>query len=123
MKKFTKILENQNNSRFYKTTAKITLLINTENEGEAGYLSDSILSSVKECQDYTIINIEETDEKLQEGYEEDFEGTHGEVLSSTWDAEFGDRKPDMTEKMEFYHNMRKVGIDGLEVFRFMETKI
>ena len=45
MKKFTKIVENLENSNFYKTSANIELIIKAENEGEAGYLSDSILSS------------------------------------------------------------------------------
>jgi hypothetical protein len=59
MKKFTKILENQNNERFYEVSVELKLLIKAENEGEAGYLSDSILGSIEDQSDYTILNIEE----------------------------------------------------------------
>ncbi len=38
---------------------------NTENEGEAGYISDSILGSIEEQSDYTILNIEEKDNNTE----------------------------------------------------------
>ena len=47
MKKFTKILENQNNEKFYEISVELKLLVKAENEGEAGYLSDSILGSIE----------------------------------------------------------------------------
>jgi hypothetical protein len=65
MKKFTKILENQNNERFYEISVELKLLVKAENEGEAGYLSDSILGSIKEQSDYTILNIEEKDNNTE----------------------------------------------------------
>ena len=65
MKKFTKILENQNNERFYEVSVELKLLIKAENEGEAGYLSDSILGSIEEQSDYTILNIEEKDNNTE----------------------------------------------------------
>ena len=43
MKKFTKVLEDIENGRFFKVNAEIELIIPADNEGEAGYLSDSIL--------------------------------------------------------------------------------
>ena len=60
MKKFSKIIES-NNQNYYKVDAKIQLIVPAENEGEAGYLSDSILSSVEYNYDYTIINIDKTE--------------------------------------------------------------
>jgi hypothetical protein len=65
MKKFTKILENQDNERFYEVSVELKLLIKAENEGEAGYLSDSILGSIEEQSDYTILNIEEKDNNTE----------------------------------------------------------
>jgi len=59
MKKFTKILENQNSEKLYEVSVELKLLIKAENEGEAGYLSDSILGSIEEQSDYTILNIEQ----------------------------------------------------------------
>jgi hypothetical protein len=65
MKKFTKILENQNNEKFYEVSVELKLLIKAENEGEAGYISDSILGSIEEQSDYTILNIEEKDNNTE----------------------------------------------------------
>lgn len=65
MKKFTKILEEVENERFYKVTAQVELVVPSENEGEAGYLADSILASIEYGSEYVIDNIEQT-EKLEE---------------------------------------------------------
>lgn len=59
MKKFTKVLESQSNEKFYEISVELKLIVKAENEGEAGYLGDSILGGIKEHSDYTIINIEE----------------------------------------------------------------
>ena len=59
MKKFTKVLESQNNEKYFEVSVELKLLVKAENEGEAGYLSDSILGSIKEQIDFTISNIEE----------------------------------------------------------------
>ena len=64
MKKFTKILEEVENERFYKVTAQVELIIPAENEGEAGYMSDSILASIEYGSNYTIDLIDETDERI-----------------------------------------------------------
>jgi len=70
MKKFTKILEEVENERFYKVTAQVELIIPAENEGEAGYMSDSILASIEYCSNYTIDLIDETDEGITESKSE-----------------------------------------------------
>lgn len=59
MKKFTKIVESQSIEKTYEVSVELKLLVKAENEGEAGYLSDSILGSIKEQSDFTILNIEE----------------------------------------------------------------
>lgn len=67
MKKFSRIVENQN-QKFYKVEAKIELIIPADNEGEAGYISDSVLAGNEYTSDYTIINIDETDERISESF-------------------------------------------------------
>lgn len=59
MKKFTKVLENQSNEKTYEVSIELKLIIKAENEGEAGYLSDSIIGAIKEQSEYSILNIEE----------------------------------------------------------------
>jgi len=68
MKKFSKILEDNSNQKYYKVFAKIELVIPAENEGEAGYLADSILASVEDSFNYTIDLIEDTDDRISESF-------------------------------------------------------
>jgi hypothetical protein len=63
MKKFTKVLEEVENNKFYKITAEIELIVKADNEGEAGYLSDSILGGIEEQLNYSIINIEKASDE------------------------------------------------------------
>ena len=52
MKKFSKITENKDNQKYFQITAEVTLIVKSETEGEAGYLADSILGSIKEQSDF-----------------------------------------------------------------------
>ena len=70
MKKFTKIVENLENENFYKVEAEVVLIIEAENEGEAGYVADSILASIEDSSNYTINNIDKTDERITESKKE-----------------------------------------------------
>jgi hypothetical protein len=131
MKKFTKILEEIENGRFFKVNAEVELIIPADNEGEAGYLSDSILSSIENGADYRIINIDETDERIDENMEL-YQGKQGqmmggdktpeEIIELSWKNEFGDSIPNMDQRMEFYHDMRKAGYDGQLIFKALKGK-
>lgn len=134
MKKFSKVLEEIQNERFFKVDAQIQLIVPAENEGEAGYLSDSILSSIEYSSNYQLMNIDETDEKLDENMEL-YPGkynmvpaqgptdlTNDEVIEKSFEAEFGDRTPTTQEKMEWYHNMRKEGFDGIQIFKVLKNR-
>jgi len=68
MKKFSKIVENSENQYFYKVDAQVELIIPAENEGEAGYISDSELSGSRYMNNYTISNIEKTDKGIEDSY-------------------------------------------------------
>ena len=57
MKKFTKILENQHSEKLFEVSAELKLIVKAENEGEAGYLADSILGGLKDQKYYTILDI------------------------------------------------------------------
>lgn len=63
MKKFTKILENINEQKYFEITAEVKLVVKAENEGEAGYLGDSILGGIEEQSDFIIENISEISEE------------------------------------------------------------
>jgi hypothetical protein len=70
MKKFTKILEEVKNERFYKVDAQVELIIPAENEGEAGYLADSILASIEYGSEYVIDNIDITEKRVDDNITE-----------------------------------------------------
>jgi len=57
MIKFTEKLETAENQGFYKIKVEVELIIKAENTGEAGYKSDSILSSVDDMFVYSILDI------------------------------------------------------------------
>jgi hypothetical protein len=131
MKKFSKVLEEIQNERFFKVDAQVQLIVPAENEGEAGYLSDSILSSIEYSSNYQLMNIDETDEKLDENMElypgkQPAQGptdlTNDEVIEKSWEAAFGDRTPTTQEKMEWYHGMRKEGFNGEQIFKVLKNR-
>lgn len=130
MKKFTKILEDLDNYNYYKIYAEVELIVKAENEGEAGYQSDSILSSIENMSNYQIQLIEETEERIDENAEmyhkrpddSEQDKTIEEQIESMFINEFGDRNPTTTEKMEWYHQMRNMGYDGILIFKALKDK-
>ncbi len=149
MKKFTKLVLENENQRYYEVSCELKLLIKSDSEGEAGYMSDSILGSIEEQVDFKIENISEITkdeyqqyfENVSEESEEDvnamnlymgkyalhseteYTDTDEEKILKTWEALFGNRTPNPSEKMEFYHRMRAAGIDGTLVFKVLKGKI
>lgn len=59
MKRFTKIVENNESERYFKVQSEVELLIKADNEGEAGYIADSQLGSIKDQSEFRISNIVE----------------------------------------------------------------
>lgn len=59
MNKFSKIVEKVENTKYFEVIAEVRLSFSSENEGEAGYRSDSILGSIEDQIDFTIKNISE----------------------------------------------------------------
>ena len=62
MRKFTKILENITQQKYFEITAEVKLVVKAENEGESGYLADSILGGIEEQTDFVVQNISEISE-------------------------------------------------------------
>lgn len=132
MKKFTKLLEDVENTKFYKIDAEIQLLISASSEGEAGYLGDYILGGIEEQFTYNILNIEETDDRINESKNNpvinlDSIKSNGktteEQIELAWKQEFEDKNPSRNEKMEWYHQMRSAGYDGIMIFDILKNKI
>jgi hypothetical protein len=131
MKKFSLIVENQT-KRYYKIKSELELIIPASNQGEAGYLADSTLSSIKGQSAYNITLIDETSkedyENLIESYGIGFnkpeeEMTDEQIILKSWTTEFGDKSPTSIQKLEFYHNMRKAGFDGILIMTVLKNKL
>ena len=59
MNKFTSICESEGNKKYFTIKAEISISVEAESEGEASYISDLNLASVKGQSGYTITNISE----------------------------------------------------------------
>lgn len=81
MKKFSKILEEVGDERFYKVDAQVELIIPAENEGEAGYLADSILASIEYGSEYIIDNIDSTEKRVDESIKSELKGNDYQMVS------------------------------------------
>jgi len=135
MRKFTKILENQEFQKYFQIDANVILTVESTSEGEAGYIGDFILGSIKEQTEFTILNIKEISpsqykslhlENVQFVYkrpEENEESLAEQIILKTWDAEFGDQIPTSIKKLEFYHNMRNAGFSEDLIFKVLKDKI
>ena len=85
MKKFTKVLENIENSRYYEVFTDVKLFIKASNEGEAAYKSDSIIGSIESQIDFSIKLIEEiSKEEYQKYFENASEETKFENKTSNY---------------------------------------
>lgn len=129
MKQFSKVVEKIESQKYFKVTAEVELLFKADNEGEAGYLADSELGSISSQSDFRISDINEIS---QDDFEKQTQGiitidennsSKDYNLISVWEQRFGVRKPTMTEKMEFYHQMRKSGYDGPSILNTLKDKI
>jgi hypothetical protein len=116
MNKFSKIVENFVSKKFYKATCQVELVIQAENEGEAGQLVDSDLGGLDYLSDFRISDISEISKDefkettMSESYLNKLGKTNESIISS-WENKFGEKKPTQSQKMEFYHLLRQSGHD------------
>jgi hypothetical protein len=116
MKKFTKIVENLENENFYKVEAEVVLIIEAENEGEAGYVADSILASIEDSSNYTINNIDETDERITESKSEiksEIKGNDYQMVSGIID---------ILKKVKDKENRMEIAKDMISQFKREDIK-
>jgi hypothetical protein len=124
MRKFTKILEDLKDKKVFKIDAQVELAIKASSEGEASYIADLSLASMKNQYKFTINSVEESPSLLEKFGEQPIESQDPEeMIRGTWKAEFGDRIPTSIEKLEFYHDMRKVGFTSELVHKVLKDKL
>lgn len=64
MKKFTKIVEQVESSKYFKIKIDIELLIPANNQGEASYIADTTIAGMKNISEYVISSVEETEKEI-----------------------------------------------------------
>jgi hypothetical protein len=116
MRKFTKIVENLESESFYKVEAEVVLIIEAENEGEAGYVADSILASIEDSSNYVINNIGETDERITESKSEiksEIKGNDYQMVSGIID---------ILKKVKDKENRMEIANDMISQFKREDIK-
>ena len=115
MKKFQKFIESVEKEKNFDIDVKITLTAVCENEGEAGYIADSIIKSadIEHMIHYEVMDIRLKDninEKLDVKKE-----TAQEIISKEWNE-------NKESIYEFYHKMRLEGYDGEIILNIIQPK-
>ncbi len=136
MNKFSILVENVESQQYFKIKSEIDLIVEASSEGEASYIADSTLASVKGQSGYNISSVEQTNKEefaeLMENRDpfgrpvfdlQKEELTEEEKVLKYWEALFGDKMPTATEKLEFYHTMRTAGHDGILIHKVMNDKL
>ena len=59
MDKFSIVSEKLENKKYFKIVSEVDMIVESDSEGEASYISDSTLSSIKNQAGYSIKNISE----------------------------------------------------------------
>jgi hypothetical protein len=120
MKKFTKILEEVENESFYKVDAQVELIIPAENEGEAGYLADSILASIEYGSEYIIDNIDQTEKRVDDNITESKSQIKSEIKGNDYQMVSG--IIDILKKVKDKENRMEIANDMVTQFKKEKIK-
>ena len=120
MKKFTKVLEELENESFYKVDAQVELIIPAENEGEAGYLADSILSSLEYGSEYVIDNIDQTEKRVDDTITESKSDIKKEIKGNDYQMVSG--IIDILKKVKDKENRMDIANDMVAQFKKEKIK-
>jgi hypothetical protein len=120
MKKFTKVLEELESESFYKVDAQVELIIPAENQGEAGYLADSILSSIEYVSEYVIDNIDQTEKRPDDNIKESKSEIKSEIKGNDYQMVSG--IIDILKKVKDKENRMEIAEDMISQFKKEKIK-
>jgi hypothetical protein len=120
MKKFSKILESNNSSR-YKVWSYVELVIESDDEGEASYIADSTLSSIKNLSDYTITKVEKLDFNMDEKFIYESKSKIKSEISGN-DYQMVSGIIDILKKVKDVDNRMDIAKDMIEQFKREDIK-
>jgi hypothetical protein len=124
MRSFSRLVENLESKKFYKIETSLDLVLKAENEGDAGYLAEKELKGLDSQYDFQILDIKEvTKDEYNDLIVTEKISLTGDRILNSWNKIFGEKKPNLLEKMEFYHLMRTRGFDRSTIQISLEGKI
>jgi hypothetical protein len=109
------------NERFYKVDAQVELIIPAENEGEAGYLADSILASIEYGSEYIIDNIDITEKRVDDNIKESKSQIKSELENNN-DYQMVSGIIDILKKVKDKENRMEIAKDMISQFKREDIK-
>jgi hypothetical protein len=109
------------NERFYKVDAQVELIIPAENEGEAGYLADSILASIEYGSEYIIDNIDITEKRVDDNIKESKSQIKSELENNN-DYQMVSGIIDILKKVKDKGNRMEIAKDMISQFKREDIK-
>jgi chromosome condensin MukBEF complex kleisin-like MukF subunit len=109
------------NERFYKVDAQVELIIPAENEGEAGYLADSILASIEYGSEYIIDNIDMTEKRVDDNIKESKSQIKSELENNN-DYQMVSGIIDILKKVKDKENRMEIAKDMISQFKREDIK-
>ena len=109
------------NDRFYKVDAQVQLIIPAENEGEAGYLADSILAYIEYGSEYIIDNIDMTEKRVDDNIKESKSQIKSELENNN-DYQMVSGIIDILKKVKDKENRMEIAKDMISQFKREDIK-
>jgi len=124
MRSFSKLVNNLESKKFYKVQTKLDLVVRANDIKEASLLAEETTQAFNEKSDFQILKVQEvTKNEYNELLVNEKISLTGDRIINSWNKVFGDKKPSLLEKMEFYHLMRIRGYESSTINSALEGKI
>jgi hypothetical protein len=102
----------------------LDLVVRANDIKEASLLAEETTQAFNEKSDFQILKVQEvTKNEYNELLVNEKISLTGDRIINSWNKVFGDKKPSLLEKMEFYHLMRIRGYESSTINSALEGKI
>lgn len=124
MRSFSKLVDKLESKKFYKVQTKLDLVLRADNAKEASLLAEQSTQNFNDKYGFEITKVQEvTKNEYNELLVNEKISLTGDRIINSWNKVFGDKKPSLLEKMEFYHLMRMRGYESSTINSALEGKI
>lgn len=124
MRSFSKLVKNLESQKFYKIQTKLDLVLKADDAKEASIIAEKTTNQFDSKCDFEILKVQEvTKDEYNDLIVTEKISLTGDRILNSWNKFFGDKKPSLLEKMEFYHLMRLRGFESSTIKSALEGKI